>query len=446
MTVFTDWQVFLGGFDGSNTVAANGVPADSVDFTSRMRGFTADFTISLGDIGTGTVTVELDNSDGALTPGGGGTYGSLDWFAQPLFLVPSAGLSDPPAGVNQGAAYPFNTPTFSGQVGDFRYTDDGFASTVTIIAYDWLTLVGRLSFQSSYTRTSVATDDAIHQSINLGQLPTFGADATSKSFFHPAAAEWTTVSLSEAAGTFIGDVTDTLILTDGGFLYPPWFLALEAVGLAWVYYFYEGVPRNLLAPDPAYSFEAQTFKDVGNIGTTELPFNRLQLGFTTDELVTQAEVGRSGGTTQFSFNDTGSQTYGPRSIQLIELMMDTDADALAMAQYYTERFNSTEFTVSSFEITSGMIQQYANDAALDLVKQLMSRSGPGTGPLYKPTTVSWTYRDSSTATKVVVPMRQQISATPDRWTMTFDCLPASANMGFTLDDTRLGVLNQNRIT
>jgi hypothetical protein len=43
-------------------------------------------------------------------------------------------------------------------------------------------------------------------------------------------------------------------------------------------------------------------------------------------------------------------------------------------------------------------------------------------------------------------MRQQISATPDRWTMTFDCLPAAANMGFILDDTQLGVLDQNRIT
>ena len=443
MTIFTDWAVAIGGFIGNQTTDGRGIPTDSIDFTSRMRGFTADFTIGLGDLGTGKVVVELDNTDGALTPGGGGTYGSFNWFGEPLFLLPKAGLTDPPNGISQEPLNPA-VPTFAGAISDFRYFDDGFDSTVTLTALDWASLRGRESFQADYS-TSTTTDVAIAAAAGYSNLPTYGASlANSNVFADLPAADWTDITVDEAQGSFVGDAVETMILSDGGFLYTPWFWAFEEATGGRIYYYYDGVPRNLLSTsDVTYP---RTFKDVGNIGTTELPFNRLSLGFTTDELVTQAEVGRSGGTTQFSFNDTASQEFGPRSIQLIELMMDTDAQALDMAQYYTNRFNSAEFTVSSFEITSGMIQQYADDAALNLVKELMSRSDNYSGPLYKPTTVSWTYRDDSTATKVVVPMRQQISATPDRWTMTFDCLPAAANMGFILDDTQLGVLDQNRIT
>jgi hypothetical protein len=444
MTVYTDWVVYVGGFDGDDTVTTLGIPTDSVDFTSRMVGFDADFKIALGESGRSSLLVELDNSDGALTPGGGGAYSSFDWFKQPVWLIPKAGLTDPPDTLLQ-PVYPSDTPTFMGQISDFRYADDGFDSTVVIKAEDWLSLNGRLTLQATYTASSVAVDQAILTTTNLDQLPTFGADTTARFIRDPAGADWVTVSASESKGAFIADIVDTLILSDGGFLYPAWFQAINSVGLSWIFFWYEGVPRSYLANDSDYPYETQTFKDVGNIGTAELPFNNLRLGFTSDQLITQAEVNRAGGTAQYSFNDSVSTTYGPRSIQLLELMMDTDTDALSMAEFYTSRYNEVEFTVSSFEVTSGQIEQYANDGALNQVKQLMSRSGPGTGPLYKPTTVSWTYRDDSTATEVVVPVRQKISGTPAGWTMSFECLPATANFGFILDDDSLGVLDQNRL-
>jgi hypothetical protein len=171
----------------------------------------------------------------------------------------------------------------------------------------------------------------------------------------------------------------------------------------------------------------------------------LELGFNDHELITQAEVSRTGGTSQFSYKDTASQTYGPRSVALTDLPLTTDADALSHAEELTTRYDTTNFVPSSFEFTGSMIEG-ANDAALDGVKTLMHQASYAYGALFKPTTVTWTGAGSTSNTATVTPMRLRLSATPEDWTMRLHTLDAGSNMGFILDDTRLGVLNQNRIT
>ena len=69
MAIQTLWQVDIG------TLAA------PTDFTDRLLSMNIRQSVDVNVIGRGQATITLLNQDGALTPGGGGTYSSNDWFA-----------------------------------------------------------------------------------------------------------------------------------------------------------------------------------------------------------------------------------------------------------------------------------------------------------------------------------------------------------------------------
>tara|TARA_R110000796_G_scaffold48615_4_gene116474 strand:+ start:4203 stop:5498 length:1296 start_codon:yes stop_codon:yes gene_type:complete len=431
MTIYTGFDVSIGGFaPGSGTVTAQGVPTAAVDFTSRVRALKVDQSIKIGAIGRSEIKVILDNTDGALTPGGGGTYADWDWFAQPLFILARAGLSDPPA--------LYSLP-YSGPIVSFDFVDDGFDSFVTLTAVDWMTFVGRWSVQTGQTVTSssftalktlaLTVQLATYNSLNVDVFAPYSPDALPVD-----------VSVTTLQGQFLGDTFETIAATEGGIIYPGW---IEFSPSRLIYYIW-GTQRALLAPLTTASL-LPDFNGTGTVGSTELPMRALELGFNDHELITQAEVSRTGGTAQFSYKDTASQTYGPRSVSLTNLPLVTDADALSHAEELTTRYDTTDFVPSSFEFTGSMVEG-ANDAALDGVKTLLSASAYNTGPLFKPTTITWTGAGSTSNTATVTPMRLRLSATPEDWTMRLHTLDAGSNMGFILDDTRLGVLDQNRIT
>ena len=60
MTIYTGFDVEIGGFTSSTTVTAYGTAADSIDFTSRVLSIKVDTEIGLGEIGRTSVEVELD--------------------------------------------------------------------------------------------------------------------------------------------------------------------------------------------------------------------------------------------------------------------------------------------------------------------------------------------------------------------------------------------------
>ena len=96
MTIYSGWDIRIGGFAGTATVPSYGIPVDAIDFTNRVLSLKVDNQAYLGKVGRTKTQVVLDNSDGALTPEGGGTYTSTDWFAEPLHVLPRMGTSDPP--------------------------------------------------------------------------------------------------------------------------------------------------------------------------------------------------------------------------------------------------------------------------------------------------------------------------------------------------------------
>ena len=57
-----------------------------IDFTSRTLGFSTEMDVPYGSVGTSSLTLTLLNNDGALTPSGGGTYTSTDWFQKAIIV------------------------------------------------------------------------------------------------------------------------------------------------------------------------------------------------------------------------------------------------------------------------------------------------------------------------------------------------------------------------
>ena len=102
MSIDTSWTIKIG------TVAS------PTDFTSRVMGLQIDQNVDVNVIGRGVARITLLNRDGALTPGGGGTYGTTDWFAQGVFI--STTITSTSTVTKQ---------VFHGVVTDFDLQDDG---------------------------------------------------------------------------------------------------------------------------------------------------------------------------------------------------------------------------------------------------------------------------------------------------------------------------------
>jgi hypothetical protein len=320
---------------------------------------------------------------------------------------------------------------------------------VTLTALDWGTFAGRFTFQSAFIATNpvdvVVKNNVLDPPTVLNLMPGYGSDEKDRETYSPGT--WETVDVSIGAGEYAGDVIGTLISSDGGFSYPSRMLFEErTVGGgtpdAVLNYDWYGMPRRHLAPS---AYQATTFTSAGSLGTTGLPFRKLRLGYTIDDLVTQAEATRSGGTPQNAYNDTGTGSYGPRSVSYGELLVETDSDALDLASWYVTRFDSVDFMPSQLEVTGSMIRQYVADTASAVVDQLVSPNSETEGVLFKPLTVSWTGAGSTSNTATVAAFRSVLKATPSDWSMRLWTRDAAQVFGFTLDDSSLGVLNQNRL-
>ena len=118
MTINTAWQIEIGSV------------ASPTDFSSRVLSMSIDQSVDVNVVGRGSCSITLLNKDGALTPNGGGTYSTTDWFAQGVFV---SSLTNIGAGNTK-------TAVFHGIIVDFDLVDDGVFSTVTITAQDGLTI------------------------------------------------------------------------------------------------------------------------------------------------------------------------------------------------------------------------------------------------------------------------------------------------------------------
>ena len=443
MTIYSGWDVRIGGFAGTSTVPSYGIPADAIDFTSRVMSLKVDNQAYLGKVGRATTQVVLDNSDGALTPEGGGTYASKDWFAEPLHVLPRMGTSSPPDLLDGADS---KTPYFSGPINDFNFFDDGYTSKVTLTAVDWGTFFSRFTFQAAATETGDLNTVYYNLTEDMRPfLPLYGADVGSTTW---SALGGTSANLSQtvAKGDYLGDVSNTLIAADGGTLLPPTTTWAVVGGNKTVGYRAFLILRDRLTVTAPLDYPLVFNGTTGTLGSTELPFKRLKLEFNDDEFVTQAEINRTSGTAQYSFNNTGSTTWGPKSVSINEIPLTSDTDSLSYAKWFTNRFNQVNFTPSSLEITGSMIESHCADAALEYVKYLMYATGNSIRSImWRPLQIKWTGAGGTSNTKNVLANRVTLTATPTDWKIKLGTVDAVTNGAFILNSTTQGVLNTNKI-
>jgi hypothetical protein len=104
------------------------------DITSLVFFASIDMNANMGSAGRTSCQITLNNNSGQFTPGGTGTYGSVDWFKQAIVISCTGG------GITEYA--------FVGLLQDFTIDQTSIKqSTVSISGLDILTVCGRTSNQ-----------------------------------------------------------------------------------------------------------------------------------------------------------------------------------------------------------------------------------------------------------------------------------------------------------
>lgn len=84
--------------------------------------------------------------------------------------------------------------------------------------------------------------------------------------------------------------------------------------------------------------------------TTGIPYKNLKFAFDDKLIINSATMTRSGGTAQTASDATSIATYFPHSISVPDLIIDTDANALNIAQIYVATRSSTTIRIDEMTI------------------------------------------------------------------------------------------------
>jgi hypothetical protein len=452
MAVSWMFSVEVGDADSGNT---------RYDLTNRVRGISTSVNAPIGRFGRGVARIDLNNVDGALTPNGSGTFAAVDWFSQGVFIeVDVVGPSSTTSSI-----------VFHGIVVDFDLVDDGLQSFVTLSCIDGLTVGGSSVSTFSAPSTSGIGDQA-HDWIRLAY-----------NGYNPGGA----VSFSGVDMPLLGEpnsevVPDDLTRAPTG-TSPPDTLYLSALDLSqpaldWL--------NNTILPSGPNVAWPTTIVNGPNItryryqtlnvhlvrssstksdlvfaegpSTGELPFRNLTRGFTVDQMVNQSVVTNLpssflSATTLTVKNDASVAKYGVRSFSASALMVGDNTSAGVRPSFVTlqsigERYSNVqseaEFVVRSLSVTGSMVNGIVggSQTSADAFAQLLDVQDS----LWQLASVEFTPTGESSATvEDVMVVGRSVAITPEDVTVTLELLPYDYSAAFILDDSFLGVLDQNRL-
>lgn len=410
MTVTTSWLIRVGYYDDGTSITLT-------DFTSRTLGMSVDVSAEVGQVGTRTATVTLDNNDGALTPGNGGTYSAWDWFERGLFIR---------AEVTDGTTTQ-NVDVFGGIVSDFTLDDDGRNSTVTITAVDAFQIIGRASPTTTYTAAAGVNTAQAFTSIladNVDGIPKIGQTTPSwtlnvtTSGSSDTQHRWDAGEISGAAGDVLnGNVMPSSMLTavPSGANTGRW--TLNVGRLTW--------SNNVL--------------DFDESGGTAIPFRTIQRGFDTAAVSNTATLT----TVDTGYVATSTETvsvgkYGARA-RTYTVTADGATYADPGADEWANRFAESTFDVRELVTSTSQVADQLADASFADWADALFR------PCWQPFTVTFTPTGGTPVTENVVSAGYLITATPQDTVVRFRFVPRAVFDDFILDDTRQGVLGTNRL-
>lgn len=414
MAITTTWTVGIGSY-----------PSSPNDFTSRVMSMNIRQSVDVNVIGRGQATITLLNKDGALTPGGGGTYSTTNWFQNAVFISVSTSTG--------GATS--TDQVFHGVIVDFDLQDNGVFSTVTITALDGLTIAAKtvgsvlgsnLSYNSYYStlvdrygivfpRLSGSNAEGIVSYEYGFSQPTVGNNAVA---INPP-------TYADALQTYlipsVNDVTWPTTITQSG---SPTITNYNIISLG-------STTTRSVANQLTFEFDPPA-----SLSGSKLPFddNGFTQAFNNDTLINVAQVkGSAAGLTTQTSTAATNVNNGNRTVQYTATLNLTDAEALEIATRLTNRYSDVRFNPVSLSTTAKLVNQRASDAAETKWRKLL---GISTG-IWQKTKITWTGSGAASQTALCMLKGRTINVTPSDTIVTLELLNWYDNHGFILDEDEL---------
>tara|TARA_R110000868_G_scaffold256187_1_gene512905 strand:+ start:20 stop:1288 length:1269 start_codon:yes stop_codon:yes gene_type:complete len=405
----------------------------SYDITSSVMSFHVDTQVSLAEIGTSKGSMLIKNFTGSFTPGGGGTYGSIDWFNQAVLIN----------GTTTVGGVPTSFKLFHGIVDQFALDDNGINSYVTISFIDALTAGGRSAtvntgFVGGNASTNIKGFYENSTPSAAAQMPTLGGTNTgyvvTPKLLTNDYAVYSTVS---NVGNSLNSTIQLLITSVGPSMAIPTTIALTSPVFGFELIDYT-MTRNA-ANRTTFIFKDKT------VSSTQLPIGELVTGYDEDQLtnyVTTTNVSDSNTIT--SFNPTSTTKYGQRFRSYTQVgftPLDSAASQTITNNSWINRFGEITFAPQELTLSSKMVESAAADAAEPFWNKILDIESV----MWQPVQLTYTPTGCAQQTKMSVITSRRISATPSDCQVTLGLLPAYQYQSFILDDTYLGILDSSRV-
>lgn len=418
----------------------------SYNLTSRTYGATCSTECEPGVFGRATASFDFLNNDGAMTPGNGGTYSSIDWFSMAIKITWTT---------SRGTG-----TSFAGIITDFDLIDDGKNSFVRISAVDAFAIGGStattvntgatlVTGETGYWINSFFNGNSTY--INSVGMPKLGA-STSIAFGLNVGRSSTGLGTKSwsATGRAADFVNNTIMPAGPNFAWPT---DITTGGLVSYYY-------NAANLYPLRSTSTVAFTFAQNPVAGELPIQDLVRQFNTDDLLNDCSVTTipipfdASAYSDTETNTTSVGTYGTRTISLTSIMGAAATGATAqqpgasnssagtVAQRWAWTYSDVNFVTDSLVVTDSAITGNANNnATIDAYGNLLdcSQSLLQLGLVqYTPT------GGGSERTDTVITMGREIQFTTDDIRIKVKFMVADRS-ALVLDNSQLGVLDQNRL-
>ena len=407
----------------------------SYDITSQVMSFNVNTQVSLAEIGTSKGSMLIKNFTGAFTPGGGGTYGSVDWFNQAVLIN----------GTTTVGGVPTSFRLFHGIVDTFALDDNGINSYVTISFIDALTAGGRsatvnTNFSGSTASTIIEQFYENTSPANPAQMPTLGGTNTGYAVTTKLLTDNYIVDCSAAnIGNSIASSIQLIVTPIGPSMAIPTTITLTSPVFGYELIDYT-MTRN------AANRTTMFFKDKTITGT-QLPIGDLVTGYDEDQLtnyVTTTNVSNSNTIT--SFNSASTTKYGQRFRSYTQagfpfILSPSTAPQQTTNDSWTNRFGEITFAPEELTLSSKMVQSAAADAAEPFWNKILDIETA----MWQPVQLTYTPTGCAQQTKMSVIASRRISATPSDCQVTLGLLPAYQYQSFILNDTYLGILDSSRV-
>ena len=402
----------------------------SYDITSEVMSFNVNTQVSLAEIGTSKGSMLIKNFTGSFTPGGGGTYGNIDWFNQAVLIN----------GTTTVGGVPTSFKLFHGIVDQFALDDNGINSYVTISFIDALTAGGRSATVSTAFVTGNASTKIEEFYENTGvsapaQMPTLGGTntgyaVTTKLLTNDFAIQCTTSGIGNSLNSSI----QLIITPNGPAMVIPTTITLTSpvFGCELIDY---TMTRNA-ANRTTFLFKDKT------VSGTQLPIGDIVTGYDEDQLTNYVTtIDPTGTSTLTSFNAASTTKYGQRFRQYSQVGFASTAQQTTTNDSWINRFGEITFAPEELTFSSKMVQSAAADAAEPFWNKILDIESV----MWQPVQLTYTPTGCAQQTKMSVIQSRRISATPSDCQVTLGLLPAYQYQSFILNDTYLGILDSSRI-